>query len=155
MRMRWTLLSLVLAAVLVISAAAAARVTAQGAKKIIKISMVSYKFIPDTMTAIVGDVAIITVNRGDTVVFQFSNDDPARRNHSFAARWLVNMEVQGRGQFRTGVDEERRFFAAAPGEKFELEMTFARVGSLPFVCGVFDHAARGLGGAINVVVPRN
>lgn len=154
MRMRWTLLSLVLAAVLVISAAAAARVTAQGAKKIIKISMVSYKFIPDTMTAIVGDVAIITVNRGDTVVFQFSNDDPARRNHSFVARWLVNMEVQGRGQFRTGVDEERRFFAAAPGEKFELEMTFARVGSLPFVCGVFDHAARGLGGAINVVVPR-
>lgn len=153
MRMRWTLLGLVLATVLVLTAAAVP-VTAQGAKKIIKISMVSYKFIPDTMTARVGDVAIITVNRGDTVIFQFSNDDPARRNHSFAARWLVNMEAQARGQFRTGVDEERRFFAAAPGEKFELEMTFAQVGSLPFVCGVFDHAARGLGGAINVVVPR-
>lgn len=153
MRTRWTLLGLALATVLVLTAAAVP-VTAQGAKKIIKISMVSYKFIPDTMTASVGDVAIITVNRGDTVIFQFSNDDPARRNHSFAARWLVNMEAQARGQFRTGVDEERRFFAAAPGEKFELEMTFTRVGSLPFVCGVFDHAARGLGGAINVVVPR-
>lgn len=104
MRMRWTLLGLVLAAVLVISAAAAAvPVTAQGAKKIIKISMVSYKFIPDTMTASVGDVAIITVNRGDTVIFQFSNDDPARRSHSFAARWLVNMEVQGRGDRKSVV----------------------------------------------------
>lgn len=153
MRTRWTLLGLVLAAVLLISAAAAP-VTAQGAKKIIKISMVSYKFIPDTITARMGDTPIITVNRGDTVIFQFSNDDPERRNHSLAARWLVNMEVQARGQFRTGVGDERRFFAAEPGQKFELELTFRQAGSLPFVCGVFDHGSRGQTGAINVVVPR-
>jgi plastocyanin len=154
MRMRWTLLGLVLATMLVMTATAAPSVIAQGAKKTIKLSMVSYKFTPDPPARMMGDFPIITVNRGDTVVFQISNDDPDRRNHSFAARWLMNVQVQARGQFRTGEADERRFFAAQPGEKFELELTFNQVGSFPFVCGVFDHAWRGLGGAINVAVPR-
>lgn len=154
MRMRWTLFGLVLVAVVVITAAAALSGQAQGVKKTIKISMVSYKFIPDTVAASFGDSPIMSINRGETVVLQFSNDDPERRNHSFAARWLVNMDVQARGQVRTGTGDERRFFAAQPGEKFELEMTFNQAGSFPFVCGVFDHGAKGQTGVFNVTTAR-
>ena len=154
MRRRWTLFSLLLVATLGFTAAAAMPGQAQGAKKVIKISMVSYKFVPDTVSASFGDSPIINIDRGETVVLQVSNDDPDRRNHSIAARWLVNMDVQARGQIRTGTGDERRFFAAQPGEKFELEMTFNQAGSFPFVCGVFDHGARGQTGVFNVVTAR-
>lgn len=154
MRMRWTMFSLLFVLVLVITAAAAVPGQAQGTKRVIKMSMVSYKFIPDTVSASFGDSPIININRGETVILQVSNDDPERRNHSIAARWLVNMDVQARGQVRTGTGDDRRFFAAQPGEKFELEMTFSQSGSFPFVCGVFDHGSRGQTGVFNVTTAR-
>lgn len=103
--------------------------------------MTSYAFTP----------ALITVNRGDTVVLQVSNDDAERRNHSIAARLFMQVEPKATGEFRTGVGDERRFFAAEPGKKFELEFVAAQAGTFPFVCGVFDHGARGQTGAINVL----
>ena len=154
MRMRWTLFTFVCVLVLVVTAAAALPGQAQGTKRVIKMSLVSYKFIPDTVSASFGDTPIVNINRGETVVLQVSNDDPDRRNHSIAARWLVNMDVQARGQVRTGTADERRFFAAQPGEKFELEMTFNQAGSFPFVCGVFDHGAKGQTGVFNVTTAR-
>ena len=154
MRRRWALFSLLLVVVLGFTAAAAVPGQAQGAKRVIKISMVSYKFVPDAVSARFGDSPIISINRGEAVVLQVSNDDPESRNHSIAARWLVNMDVQARGQVRTGTGDERRFFAAQPGEKFELEMTFNQSGSFPFVCGVLDHGARGQTGVFNVTTAR-
>jgi len=112
-----------------------------GSRKVFQISMVSYMFTP----------SLITVNRGDTVVLQFSNDDPDRRNHSIASRLFMRVEPKAAGEFRTGVGDERRFFAAEPGKKFELEFVASEAGSFPFVCGVFDHGSRGQTGAINVV----
>lgn len=112
-----------------------------GSRKVFQISMVSYMFTP----------SLITVNRGDTVVLQFSNDDPDRRNHSIASRLFMRIEPKASGEFRTGVGDERRFFAAEPGKKFELEFVASEAGSFPFVCGVFDHGSRGQAGAINVV----
>jgi len=137
MRMRWTLLGLVLATMLVMTATAAPSVIAQGAKKTIKLSMVSYKFTPDPPARMMGDFPIITVNRGDTVVFQISNDDPDRRNHSFAARWLMNIQVQARGQFRTGEADERRFFAA--GDVLRAVPSRLGVGLGLAVCEDFWH----------------
>lgn len=112
-----------------------------GSRKVIQLSMKSFTFTP----------SLISVNRGDTVVLQVTNDDPDRRNHSIAARLFMRIEPKASGEFRTGVGDERRFFAAEPGKKFELEFVASEAGSFPFVCGVFDHGARGQTGAINVV----
>ena len=140
MRTRWMLIMAVLALVLAIPAGQTAR--AQGARKVIQITAVSYKFTPD----------LFTVNQGDTVVIQLTNADPDKRNHSFAARWLVGKQVTVRGQVaREGVDDERRFFAVAPGTQAEIEFVASDPGSFPFVCGVFDHGSRGQTGAMNVL----
>jgi plastocyanin len=112
------------------------------ARRVVEIRMRSYVFVP----------SLITVNQGDTVVLVLVNDDPDRRNHSFAARWLVGKPVTVRGTlFREGVDDERRFFAVAFGQQAEIEFVADQVGSFPFVCAVFDHGARGQVGAVNVL----
>ncbi len=140
MQTRGMLIAAVLALVLAIPAGLPVR--AQGNRKVIQITVVSYKFTPD----------LFTVNQGDTVVIQLSNEDPDKRNHSFAARWLVGKQVTVRGQVaREGVDDERRFFAVAPGTKAEIEFVASEPGSFPFVCGVFDHGSRGQVGAMNVL----
>ncbi|HEY3248989.1 MAG TPA: cupredoxin domain-containing protein [bacterium] len=141
MRMRVMLAAGILAAVILISAGGQLRAFAQGSRKVFQISAVSYKYTPN----------LISVNRGDTVVIQFSNDDPERRSHSIAARWLVNLDVAARGTFRTGVADERRFFATDAGQKFEIEFVASQAGSFPFVCGISNHGALGQSGAINVV----
>lgn len=138
---RWIALALVATAVLLVPSFTAPA-AAQGSTKVIRISMVSFQFTP----------SLITVNQGDTVVLQLVNEDPDRRNHSFAARWLVGRQVTVRGQIaREGVDDERRFFAVAPGTQAEIEFVANDRGSFPFVCGVFDHGSRGQTGAINVL----
>src|SRR5437870_11990259 len=125
MRARWILIAVVLLLILV--GPAGLPVRAQGNRKVIKITMVSWKFTPD----------FFTVTQGDTVVLQLSNEDPDKRNHSFAARWLVGKQVIVRGQVvREGIDDERRFFAVAPGTKVEIEFVASETGSLTSVCGV-------------------
>ncbi len=139
MQTRWILIAAVL---LVLAIPTGRPVQAQGNRKVIQITMVSWKFTPD----------LFTVTRGDTVVLQLSNEDPDKRNHSFAARWLVDKQVIVRGQVaREGVDDERRFFAVAPGTKAEIEFVASEPGSFPFVCAIFDHGARGQTGAMNVL----
>ncbi|HXF81544.1 MAG TPA: cupredoxin domain-containing protein [bacterium] len=141
MRTRLVLTALILAAALALPALTAPARAQSGARKVFQISMRSYAFTP----------SLITVNRGDTVVLQMVNDDPDRRNHSIAARLFLEIEPKASGQFRTGVGDGRRFYAAEPGQRFELEFVAAQAGTFPFVCGVFDHGARGQAGAINVV----
>ncbi len=141
--MRWVR-RMALLAVMAALLPAAAPAQAQ-ARRVIEIRMRSYMFVP----------SMITVTQGDTVVLVLINDDPDRRNHSFAARWLVGKQVTVRGAiFREGIDDDRRFFAVAPGQQAEVEFVADQVGSFPFVCGVFDHGARGQAGAINVVARR-
>jgi plastocyanin len=143
MRLRTILPALFLLAALILPVVTTPARAQTGPRKVIQISMVSYKFTP----------ALITVNQGDTVVLQISNDDPDRRNHAIAARLFTRIEATATGDFRTGVGDERRFFAAEPGKKFELTFLASECGSFPFVCGVFDHGARGQTGAINVLAP--
>lgn len=141
MRTRLILIAMVL--LLVLAVPAGLPVRAQGNRKVIKITMVSWKFTP----------ALFTVAQGDTVVLQLSNEDPDKRNHSFAARWLVGKQVAMRGAIaREGIDDERRFFAVAPGTEAEIEFVASDPGSFPFVCGVFDHGSRGQVGAMNVLI---
>jgi len=144
MRFRTILPALLLLAVLILPVVTTpARAQETGKRKVFQVSMVSWKFTP----------SIITVNQGDTVVLQFSNDDPDKRNHNIAARLFMQIQAAATGEFRTGTAEDRRFFAAEPGKKFELTFVASERGSFPFVCGVFDHASRGMTGAINVLAP--
>src|SRR3989449_5643586 len=100
MHRRWILIAPVL--LLLLTVPAGLPVRAQGSRKVIQMTLVSWKFTPD----------FFTVTRGDTVVLQLSNEDPDKRNHSFAARWLVGKQVTVRGTVaREGIDDERRFFA--------------------------------------------
>jgi plastocyanin len=135
------LAALTVAAVLVLPVLTVTAQAQTGTRKVFQIRMVSYRFEP----------SLITVNRGDTVVLQVINDDPDRRNHSIAARLFLQVEPKATGEFRTGVADERRFYAAEPGKRFELEFVASQAGTFPFVCGVFDHGARGQTGAINVL----
>ena len=144
MRLRTTLPALFLLAALILPVVTTpVRAQETGKRKVFQVSAVSYKFTP----------SLITVNQGDTVVIQFSNDDPDKRNHSFAARLFMRIEPTAAGEFRTGTADERRWFAAEPGKKFELTFVASERGSFPFVCGVFDHGSRGQTGAINVLAP--
>lgn len=139
MRTRWILIAVVL---LVLTIPTGLPVRAKENRVVIQITMVSWKFTP----------SLFTVHRGDTVVLQLSNEDPDKRNHSFAARWLVGKQVTVRGAIaREGIDDERRFFAVAPGTQAEIEFVASEPGSFPFVCGVFDHGSRGQAGAMNVL----
>lgn len=140
MHPHWFLVSLVLVGVMTMSAALVP-VRAQGHRRVFQITMVSYKFTPD----------LIQVNQGDTVVLQLSNEDLERRTHSIAARLFIRIPVTARGSFRTGIDDERRFFSAEPGRRFEIEFVAQERGSFGFVCEIFDHGARGQVGAINVL----
>ena len=143
MRLRTTLPVLFLLGVLILPVVTAPAQAQTGKRKVIQISAVSYKYTP----------SLIAVNQGDTVVLQFSNDDPDRRFHSIAMRLFTRIQVTATGDFRTGVADERRWFVADPGKKFELTFVASERGSFPFVCGVSDHGARGHTGAINVLAP--
>src|SRR2546428_7999312 len=131
MHRRWILIAAGL--LLLLTVPAGLPVRAAG-RKVIQITMVSWKFTPD----------LFTVTQGDTVVLQLSNEDPDKRNHSFAARWLVGKEVIVRGQVaREGIDDERRFFAVAPGTRGGIEILAAETRAVSFVCGVLVHRHRG------------
>src|SRR2546428_12687677 len=110
MHRRWILIAAGL--LLLLTVPAGLPVRAAG-RKVIQITMVSWKFTPD----------LFTVTQGDTVVLQLSNEDPDKRNHSFAARWLVGKEAIARGQVaREGIDDERRGFASRPRTKSEMAL---------------------------------
>jgi uncharacterized cupredoxin-like copper-binding protein len=114
------------------------------AKRVIRVIATSYKFEP----------SMIEVKQNETVVIQLVNSDPDRRNHSIAATLFNQIPVTSRGDvFRTGVAEDRRFFAVEPGKQLEVEFVATTRGSFPFSCGISNHAALGQVGAISVLAP--
>src|SRR2546422_11293657 len=118
MRAQWILIAVVLLLILV--GPAGLPVRAQGNRKVIKITMVSWKFTPD----------LFTVTQGDTVVLQLSNEDPDKRNHSFAARWLGGKQVTVHGTLpREGIDDERRVSRGAPGPQRANTVVASEAGS--------------------------
>src|SRR5256712_9898829 len=132
MHRRWIFIAPVL--LLLLTVPAGLPVRAQGSRKVIQMTLVSWKFTPD----------FFTVTRGDTVVLQLSNEDPDKRNHSFAARWLVGKQVTVRGTVaREGIDDERRFLPLSPGPQGGVEILASEPGSVPFFFGVFAHRTPG------------
>jgi plastocyanin len=132
--------TLVAAAAAIVGTAAAA----QGPpRKVIEVTMTSYKYDPNQ----------ITVNEGDAVVIRLRNIDPFGRAHNFSTAYLLNIPVTVRGDATQGTSEGRRWIAVEAGKAGEFEFVAKGRGSYPIICSLFDHASRGHTGALFVQAP--
>jgi uncharacterized cupredoxin-like copper-binding protein len=107
-------------------------------KRIIKVTMSSYKFEP----------SLLFVNEGDTVILQLENTD-AERPHSFNSPYLSTVDFTLRGQFEQGVAKDgTKYVLAEPGNKAELEFVAKGRGQWGFICSLRNHASLGQTGTI-------
>jgi len=135
-RLRSSLIGLLVVAFLFgLSAASPAQT-----KKVIHVTMSSFKFDPN----------LFFVNEGDTVVLQLDNIDP-QRPHSFNSPYLSNVDYTVSGQFKEGVAKDgRKYVLVEPGEKAEITFVAKGPGQYGFLCGLGNHAAQGQTGAFVV-----
>lgn len=139
--MRWAVVGLMTVVVLL---SAAAGVPAQTpARRVVEITMTSYKFEPNQ----------IRVIEGETVVIRLKNPDPTGRRHNLATAYLLNIPIILRGDGEEGISEGRKYVAVEAGKQAEFEFVARGRGSYAFICSVLDHAARGQTGALIVSAP--
>lgn len=112
-------------------------------RKVIEVTMTSFKFEPSE----------IRVNEGDTVVIRLRNADQAGRRHNLASAYLLNIPLTLRGDGEEGTNEGRKFVAVEAGKQAEFEFVAKGRGSYAFICTVFDHAIRGQTGVLIVGAP--
>jgi len=112
-------------------------------KQIIKINLSSWKFDPD----------IIKVNDGDRVVLQLSNVD-SQRPHNIASAFLNTVDLTVRGDAVQGTTPDGwKRVQLEPGKNGEVEFVAKGRGQVSFICSVFDHASRGMTGAMIIWPP--
>jgi len=109
------------------------------ARKVIEITMSSFKFEPN----------VISVNEGDTVVIRLRNAD-SRFPHNVASRYFASLPLTVRGDGREGSAEDRKFVQVDAGKSAEFEFVATNRGSYAFICGVFIHSYAGMAGQIYV-----
>jgi len=107
----------------------------------LKMSMVSFTFVPD----------VVTFHEAQRVVLQLSNDDTQPRAHSLASLYLntVSYTVDGpakQGQTPDGV----KYILLEQGQKAQVSFVPTTRGQWSTFCSVYNHAARGETGAIIV-----
>jgi len=129
---------LLVAAVVAGTAAAVAAQTPT--RKVIEVTVTSYKYDPNQ----------IKINEGDAVVIRLRNVDPFGRTHNFSTAYLLNIPVTVRGDVTQGTSEGRRWIAVDAGKTGEFEFVAQGRGSFPIICSLFDHASRGHTGALFV-----
>ncbi len=107
-------------------------------KLVIKINLSSWKFEPD----------IIKFNDGDTVVLQLVNVD-SQRPHNIASAFLNTVDLTLRGDAVQGTTPDGwKHVQVEPGKTGEIEFVAKGRGQVGFICSVFDHASRGMTGAM-------
>lgn len=137
MKIRFLIAAALLVAVtLGISTAGTAQTSS---RKVIEITMTSFKFEPSD----------IRVNEGETVVIRLRNAD-ARFPHNVASRYFTNIPLTVRGDGQEGSGEERKFVRVDAGKAAEFEFVATNRGSYAFICSVFTHAFSGMTGQIYV-----
>ena len=124
----------------VVAGAAAAVVAQTPPRKVIEITVTSYKYDPNQ----------IKITEGDAVVIRLRNVDPFGRAHNFSTAYLLNIPVAVRGDVSQGTSEGRRWIAVEAGKTGEFEFVAQGRGSFPIICSLFDHASRGHTGALFV-----
>lgn len=108
--------------------------------RVIKVSLVSFKFIPN----------ILPFNEGDRVVLQLQNDDD-KRPHSVASPYFSTVALAVRGDLKQGVDKGGwKYVMLEPGTKGEVEFVAQGRGQFSFICTLFTHAVEGQTGAFIV-----
>jgi hypothetical protein len=109
--------------------------------QMIKLSMVSFKFVPD----------LITLHEGQRTVLHLTNDDTQQRAHSVASIYwnTVSYTVQGAAKQGTTPDGVKYVLLDA-GQTADVTFVPAARGQWSMFCSVFNHAARGETGAIVV-----
>lgn len=112
-------------------------------RKVIEITMTSFKYDPNQ----------IKVQEGDSVVIRLRNVDPFGRTHSFSSAYLLNIPVTVRGDATQGTSEGRKWIAVEAGKTGELEFVAQGRGSFAIICSLFDHASRGHTGMLFVQLP--
>ena len=122
----------------------AVAVTAQTpSRKVIEVTMTSFKYDPNQ----------IKVQEGDSVVIRLRNVDPFGRTHNFSSAYLLNLPVTVRGDATQGTSEGRKWIAVEAGKTGELEFVAQGRGSFAIICSLFDHASRGHTGMLFVQLP--
>ncbi|MDR7416522.1 MAG: cupredoxin domain-containing protein [Armatimonadota bacterium] len=135
---------LVLLSLLAVVAAAVGLFAAPApSRRVIRISMTSFRFDPN----------IIRLNEGERVVLQLVNEDP-QRPHNIASAYFEQVELTVRGEFRRGTTSDGRpFIFLEPGKQAEVEFVVRGRGQYSFICSVGQHAAQGMTGAFAVLPP--
>ncbi|OFX32579.1 MAG: hypothetical protein A2Z07_03705 [Armatimonadetes bacterium RBG_16_67_12] len=122
----------------------AATVPAQTpARKVVEITMTSYKFEPSQ----------VRINEDDAIIIRLKNADPTGRRHNFSSAYLLNIPVTVRGDGEEGTNEGRRFVAVEAGKQAEFEFVAKGRGSFAFICSVLNHAILGQTGVLTVAAP--
>ncbi|MDR7417796.1 MAG: cupredoxin domain-containing protein [Armatimonadota bacterium] len=134
--------TLVAAVTLGMVAAAPAQTTPP--KRVIEVSMTSYKFEPSQLR----------VTEGETVVIRLKNVDPAGRRHNMASAYFATIPLTLRGDGEEGTNEGRKYVVVSAGKEAEFEFVARNRGSYAFICSLFDHAARGQTGTLIVQAPQ-
>jgi plastocyanin len=109
-------------------------------RKVIEVTMTSFKFEPSQ----------ITVNQGETVVIRLRNADQFGRPHDIAARYFADIPLTVRGDGRQAVEEGRKYVRVDAGKQAEFEFVAQNPGSYAFICSVFVHSINGMTGALFV-----
>ena len=112
-------------------------------RKVIEVTMTSFKYDPNQ----------IKVQEGDSVVIRLRNVDPFGRTHNFSSAYLLNLPVTVRGDAIQGTSEGRKWIAVEAGKTGELEFVAQGRGSFAIICSLFDHASRGHTGMLFVQLP--
>jgi plastocyanin len=110
------------------------------AKRVIEITMTSFKFEPNQLR----------LNDGETVIVRLKNIDPFGRRHNFATSYLASIPITVRGDAVDGTSEGRRFVTVDAGTQADVEFTVRNRGSYAFLCTLFDHAEKGQTGTMLV-----
>ena len=109
-------------------------------RKVIEITMSSFKFEP----------SVIQVNEGDTVVVRLRNADAQGRPHNVASRYFADVPLTVSGDGQQDVAEGRKYVQVPAGKQAEFTFVAQNRGSYAFICGVFIHSFAGMTGQIFV-----
>ncbi len=86
------------------------------------------------------------------MVLQLANVDPQRPHNIASAFWnTVNFTV--RGDAVQGTNEGLKRVQLEAGKTAEVEFVAKGRGQVVFICSVFDHASRGMTGAVIIWPP--
>jgi len=110
----------------------------------IKVSMVSYKY----------DPSVITMNVGDRVTLQITNDDKTHpgRAHSIASPFFqsLNYTVTGDAQQGVAKGDGWKYILIDNGQTVEVTFVPQTPGQFNFLCEQYNHASLGQVGAFVV-----